>query len=152
MWKAKLVLNEHNILYNHSPITIEVVVDVGMQQWLFGVVGDFLCARNGTLCPLNYSHLPQNPLSNMWFELLFNKPIFMVSTIVSHGDLPMRISMIKWSVWGVWTLLYWVEISRMETPKDIYIIHGVLGIFVFLSRDAMCVCNYSNEHGSVGHD
>ena len=42
-------LNEHNVLYDQSPINIEGVVDMRIQQWLM-VCQRFLCRCIGTSC------------------------------------------------------------------------------------------------------
>lgn len=63
------------------------------------------------------------------------------STIVSHGDLPMQISMIKCSIWGYLDLTFLgMGVDGMQVPKDNCIIHGVFGIFDLLGCDVMCVC------------
>lgn len=61
MWKAKLDLNEHNVLYDHSPINIQGGDDARMQQWLFGVVGHS-CAHVAALCALEVLHTSHTSL------------------------------------------------------------------------------------------
>lgn len=131
-------MNEHNVIYNYSPINIEGTINARMQQWLFGVVTNS-CAHVATFGALEIllsRHKIVYPI--YWYETLFNKPIFLVSSIVSHGDLPMQVSTIKWSTWGRLNLvLLGMKINGMQILKNINIIHVVIGSL--FSWNVMCI-------------
>lgn len=119
-------MNEQIVLYDHSPINIEGIVNARMQQWFFGIVA-YSCAHVMAFHALEILLTLYKILYPFhYYETLLNKPIFSVSPIVSHGGLPIQISTIEWSTQGHYSPRHGDQWNAIL--KSILIIMGCLDL------------------------